>query len=217
VKKFLLTCAVLVSGYATADVGSGTLWDPVAGRTDELYEVATQAKAIQEKLGANVSIATDQDGNMHFFSVFDNWESWGKFQAKLAANADWQALVAKFEADPPAEQGETFHINMPVVAKPNNVSVVFVWFVQPGRNADMIANAQEAVGIDAKLGASAGISIDDLGDLYYELTFDSWEAWGKYATAVQSSEEWAAFIAKVSQDPAAELMKVYRLNTYTGE
>ena len=74
--------------YATADVGSGTLWDPVAGRTDELYEVATQAKAIQEKLGANVSIATDQDGKMHFFSAFDNWESWGKFQAKLAANAD---------------------------------------------------------------------------------------------------------------------------------
>jgi hypothetical protein len=53
--------------------------------------------------------------------------------------------------------------------------------------------------------------------LYYELTFDSWEAWGKFETAVQSSEEWAAFIAKVSQEPAAELMKVYRLDTYTGE
>jgi hypothetical protein len=216
-KKFLLTCAVLVSGYATADVGSGTLWDPAAARTDELYQVATQAKAIQEKLGAEVSIATDQDGNMHFFAAFDNWESWGKFQAKLAANADWQALVAKFEADPPAVQGQTFYINTPVVAKPNNVSVVFAWDVQPGRTPDMIANAQEAAGIHAKLGASAGINIDDLGDLYYELTFDSWEAWGKYTTAVQSSEEWAAFIAKVSQDPVAELVKVYRLDTFNGE
>ncbi len=216
-RKFLLTCIALLTGYATADVGDVTLWDPAAGRTAELYQVALQAKAIQEELGAVVFIGTDQDGHMHYANVLDTWESWGKYQATLATNADWQALVSKFEADPPAEQVATFHVNNPIVAESNNVSMVFSWDVLPGRTPAMVALAQEAVGIHAKLGASAGINIDDLGDVHYEMTFDSWEAWGKFTTAVQNSEEWAAFITRANQDPVAELVKVYRINTYTGE
>jgi hypothetical protein len=216
-KKLLIACIAMVSGYATADVGDVRLWDPAPGRAAELYQAATTAKAIHEKLGASVTIATDQDGNMHYANVFDNWESWGKFQAALAVSADWQAFFTSFGMNPPGELVATFFVNNPVVAKANNVSVVFSWDVLPGRTADMVALSQEAAAIHAKLGASAGINIDDIGNVHYELTFDSWEAWGKYTVALQNSKEWAAFIAEASQDPIAELVKVYRLDSYAGE
>ena len=69
----------------------------------------------------------------------------------------------------------------------------------------------------ARLGASAGINIDDIGNVHYEMTFDSWEAWGKYVAVQATDKEWNEFLARANQNPMADLVKVWRLDSLPGQ
>ncbi len=213
-KRLVIGCLAWCATSVFADVAEVRLWDPLPGRGAETMAAAVEAKAIQEKLGAEVQIGNDQHGNMHYSLIFEDWEAWGKFQAAMDDSKEWAEWFQKFAADPPAQPAGVFHVNNPVVAEPNKVSLVYSWDVMPGQGAQMMANAQEAVGLHSKMGASAGINVDQLGNVHYELTFDSWAAWGRFTKAVQASEEWGAFIQRASQEPAAELVQVYMIERY---
>ena len=211
-KKFFMAALALLSGYAQAEVADVGIWEPYAGRVADLRDVAMEARTISQKLGLEVFIGLDQSNNLHYANTADSWESWAKQQAMLAASAEWQAFIAKFEADPSGKQVNTFHVFSPVVAETKAVSIVYSWDVFQGRTNEFLTSAQEAAAIQTKLGASVGMHIDDLGDVHYEVTFDSWEAWARWDTAMANSEEWGTFWSATNEDPSGELVKVYRVN-----
>lgn len=203
----LLSCAA----GSWADVGVVRIFDPQPGRANDLYAAGAKAEAIQEKLGAIVDVWIDQTGSMHHVMSFANWEAWATFGTALEASNEWTAFIQGFAGNPPGTPDGVIFLNTPVVAVSKPVALVYSWNVMPGKTGAFIANAQEAAAIHQKLGASVGINIDDLGDVHYEMQFDSWAAWAKYTTAIQQSKEWEAFITKANQNPMAELVNVLRL------
>ena len=209
-KKSLILLLTVFSTSILADVAQVNIWKAHPGRMADMFDSAMAAKAIHEKLGATVSIATDQNLNLHYVTIFDTWEDWGQFSGEMANSAEWDEYWTKALSNPAAELVETLHVNNPDPAEPKPVAIIYRWDVNPGKTQEMIARATEAIGIHNALGASASVNIDDIGNVHYEMTFDSWAAWGKFSAASQESEAWANFQAKYSQ-PIAELVKVYRL------
>jgi hypothetical protein len=214
-KKAITLCLALMSANVWSDVAQVNVWTPYPGKAAQTYQNAMQAKALHEKLGATVMISQDQDLNMHYVVTFKDWSEYGKFFDAMNASQEWQALWQKISASGSAELTHTFMINNPVVAEAKPVSVVFSWDVDAGRTPDFIAICQGAMPIHKRLGASPGINVDELGNVHYELTFDSWEAWGNYSMKAATDEEWNAYFAKNSENPIASLMKVWRLNSMT--
>lgn len=211
-KTSITLCLALLAMQAFADVAQVNIWNPLPGRGPETLQNAMQAKAIHEKLGANVTIAQDQNGSLHYAVIFENWPAYGRFSDAMLASDEWQKFWQRISADPSAELAYTFMINNPVVADAKPVSLVFSWDVQPGRTPLFVSICEEAMPIHKRLGASPGINIDELGDVHYELTFDSWEAWGNYMAKAATDQEWNTFVAKHSENPIATLTKVWRLN-----
>ena len=210
-KKTLFLLLTAFSTSILADVAQVNIWKAYPGRMADMFDSAMKAKAIHEKNGATVSIATDQHLNMHYVAIFDTWEDWGKFSGKMLNNPEWDEYWTQALANPAAELIETLHVDNPNPSEAKAVAIIYLWDVDPGKTQEMIARATEAIGIHNALGASASINIDDIGNLHYEMSFDSWAAWGKFSAASQESEAWAEFQAKYSQ-PIARLAKVYRLN-----
>lgn len=210
----LLLASVCASG-AWADVSVVREWQPAPGRAAEMYAAAVEAQAIHEKLGARVWIGTDQDGLMQYALSFADWAAWAKFNAAVATSKEWAAWTAKYTSTTPAATSVgVAYLDQPLVAKATAVTVVYGWKTNPGRFNDFMKVAQEGAAIQSKLGASSGISIDDLGNVWYESAFDSWAAWAAFDAALRKSPEWTAFIDKVSKDPTAKLFRVIRLTQY---
>ncbi len=215
-KRLILLLATLCASYAFADVSVVREWQPEPGHAAEMFQRATEAKAIHEKLGAAVSIYTDQDNHMHYVLGFSDWAAWAKFAAASARSKEWMAFLAKLNTTTPsATSVGVLFLNQPLVAKTTPVTVVRKWEMVPGKGAAFMALAQEAAGIQAKLGASPGINVDELGNVWYETAFDSWEAWAAFSAAMAKSADWAAFIAKANKDPSAKLTRVLRLQQYS--
>jgi len=210
-KKSLFFLLALFATPIVADVAQVNIWKAHPGRTADMYQSAMTAKAIHEKVGATVTISTDQNMNMYYVTIFDTWEDWGKFGGKMAGNAEWDEYWSAAMANPAAELTGTLHVNNPNPAEVKPVAMIYMWDVDRGKTEQFIAQATEAIPIHNALGASASINIDQLGDVHYEMTFDNWEAWGKFVAAAEQSEDWAKFQAKYSQ-PIATLTNVLRLN-----
>jgi len=212
-KKVIALCMTLLAVQAWADVAAVNIWTAYPGKASKMWETAQAAKAIHEKLGATVVIAQDQEGNMHYVVTFKNWADYGKFADALGASQEWQKFWQQASVDPAAERAYTFTIDNPVVAESKPVSMVYSWDVDRGHTADFVAICQGAIPIHKRLGASPGINIDQLGNVHYELTFDSWEAWGNFEEKAATDEEWNAYLDKAGQNPIATLTKVWRINT----
>ncbi len=212
-RNAIVVCLALFAAQAWSDVAQVNIWAPYPGKAAQMYQNAAEAKAIHEKHGATVTIAQDQDLNMHYVVSFKDWIQYGKFSDAMAASEEWQAFWQRISSDSAADLTQTFMINNPVVATPKPVSMVFSWDVDAGRTADFISICEGAMPIHKRLGASPGINIDELGNVHYELTFDSWEAWGNYTTKAATDAEWSAYVAKHSENPVATLSKVWRINT----
>ena len=48
--------------------------------------------------------------------------------------------------------------------------------------------------------------------MHYATTFENWAAWAAFGRKLEKSEAWSAFLAKVNQEPSAELEDNYLLN-----
>ena len=88
---------------------------------------------------------------------------------------------------------------------------VFIWEAT-GTVGALVSSGMEAEKIHEKGGADVSINIDQMNRMHYVMSFDSWEAWGKYMARQANDEEWNAFVAEASQRQIATLTKVWRLN-----
>lgn len=217
-KKLIVFLTAMWAFAAWASVSEVREFAPTAGQGAALYKAAGEARAIHQKLGATVYVGTDIiTGNLVYVLTFPDWGAWAAFGTKLMASSDWSAFNAKYDvANPVSTPLPAVYVESPVVAKTLPVSMVFLWKIAPGKSDAFMKLAQEAVGIHTALGASPGINVDDLGNISYELGFDSWASWAKFADASAKSKEWADFLKRANADPSGELVRVVRLEEYKG-
>jgi hypothetical protein len=215
-KKLIVLLAAIWATTAWATVSEIREFAPTPGQTAALYKAAIEAQAIHQKLGASIYIGSDLiTGNLVYVLTFPDWGAWAAFGTKLQANKDWAAFLAKVDvANPNSTALPAVYVDSPVVAKTLPVSMVYLWKINPGKFDAFVKSAQDAVAIHNPLGTSAGFSIDDLGNVGYELAFDNWAAWAKFEAALAKSKEWADFLKKANEEQNADLVRVLRLEQY---
>ena len=88
-------------------VATIAVWKPPVQRLQDFLAVCSEAKRIQEKLGCEVKVWTSgfggEPGTVAYVGEFEDLARLGEFQSKVESDVEWQALVARFAADPPAE------------------------------------------------------------------------------------------------------------------
>ena len=212
-KKIGLLFGLMISCWQVqADIAMVNVWSALAGNSQQLFMNGMEAKAIHEEMGASVSISADQDGDMHYVVSFPDWAAWGKFEDAGASNEAWQSFWQRVNKVGTAEISATYMLDMVTVAETQPASVVYSWDVDQGKTQDFVALTQLSKKMHERMGASIGILVDELGDVHYEMTFPSWEAWGKFQEKAASDKEWQAFYAETLMDSTANLIKVWRLN-----
>jgi len=91
---------------------------------------------------------------------------------------------------------------------------VYTWKPYPGKAGQLLLDMQEAASIHSGLGVSVSINALGVGtsqDIDYVLRFDDLESWGRLSDANANSPEWNAFVAKVGENPTAELVSSFSL------
>ena len=91
---------------------------------------------------------------------------------------------------------------------------VYTWKPYPGKAGQLLLDMQEAASIHSGLGVSVSINALGVGtsqDIDYVLRFDDLESWGRLSDAAVNSPEWNAFVAKVGENPTAELVSSFSL------
>ena len=91
---------------------------------------------------------------------------------------------------------------------------VYTWKPYPGKTDQLLLDMQEAASIHSGLGVSVSINALGVGtsqDIDYVLRFDDLESWGRLSDANANSPEWNAFVAKVGENPPAELVSSFSL------
>ena len=211
-KVGLVVSLMIFCSHLQADVALANIWSAVPGNGPQLFRNGMEAKAIHEKMGAAVSIAADQDGDMHYVVSFPDWAVWGMFQDAAASNEAWQSFWQRVNKVATAEISATYMVNMVTVAESQPASLVYSWDVDQGKTSDFVALSQKSKTMHERMGASIGIHVDELGDVHYLMTFPSWEAWGNFQAKAATDDEWQTFYAETGKNPVASLIKVWRLN-----
>ncbi|MEQ9005135.1 MAG: hypothetical protein RIE74_16360 [Pseudomonadales bacterium] len=206
-KTLIATMLLAASAMASADVLVVNIWNPLPGKAPTTFQYGQEARAIHEKLGANVTVGADQMGRMHYAMAFDNWAAWAEFGKKLDASADWAAFIQRINADPSATREDVYMLNQPVSGGVGQVYQVNIWTSNPGRNADTMARAMEARALHEKAGVKVAINVDQLGRLHYVASFESWADWAKFQDT--PNPDFEAMMTRFSKDPSATLTKVY--------
>ena len=187
-KIALLFGLVIFCHQVKADIALVNIWSAMPGKSTELFMNGMEAKTIHEEIGASVSIAADQDGDMHYVVSFSDWATWGKFQDAVASSEAWQNFWQRVNKVGTAEISKTYMLDMITAAKTQPASVVYSWDVDQGKTLDFVALSQKSKSMHERMGASIGILVDELGDVHYEMTFPSWEAWGIFQGKASSDE-----------------------------
>jgi len=199
--------AWFASSLAFGDVLVVNIWDPLPGKGASTVQNTMEARAIHEKMGAQVVLGADQMGRVHYAVGFKNWVEWAKFGEKMEASEEWQAFWSRVSASPSAVLEQQYMLNQPAPGAIKNVYQVFIWQSKPGRAAETVQNAMGAKAIHDKSGASVGINVDPFGRVHYVISFDSWTDWGKFQDG--PSDEFQAYMAKINENPSAELVQIY--------
>ena len=208
----LLIGLMLACTHLQAEVAVANIWSAIPGNSNQLFENGMEAKAIHEGMGASVSIAADQDGDMHYVLSFEDWAAWGRFQDSAATNKAWRSFWQRANTQGTAELSATYMLNLATVADTQPASMIYSWDVDQAKTQDFVALSMKSKVMHERMGASIGIIVDELGDVHYEMSFPSWEAWGKFQAKAQSDKEWQTFYADSFKDPMARLIKVWRLS-----
>jgi hypothetical protein len=214
-----LAAVVLLSGsLAHAAALNVTIWQPIPGKAAAMMESAMAAKAIQEKLGASVTIALENTGRLHYVvGGFENWGAWAKWVAKLEDSEEWAAWQQQAGADPSAIQEENFILDtVPGTSIPvgrddlGSVYQVFIWD-PPGTNVGpLVDRALEAAAIHAKAGIPAGVSVDQYLRMHYVMNYEDWAHWAKVRD--NPIAEFEQFMLRNAATPVGDLVEVYTAN-----
>jgi len=90
-----------------AAVAQVATWRPRDGHLSEFLANVATAKKIHERLGAKVRIWQSTFGgqpmSLGYVIEHAGWEAFGKFGAKLEADAEWKNFWSKASANPTAE------------------------------------------------------------------------------------------------------------------
>ena len=78
---------------------------------------------------------------------------------------------------------------------------VNVWKANPGQAAKMFEIGKQAKAIHEKHGATVVIFRDFKGYMRYIVGHESWQAWAKWANAIEQDEAWQKLLADASADP----------------
>lgn len=212
--KNLIFCFLLfLPTVSLADVLVVNIWKPLPGQNQELIKNGQEARGILEKNGANVGLGMDLQGRMHVVTAFANWAEWAEFNAKLNASKNWLMFLTKVRKNPSAELEDHYLLNSPSPSDggAGNVYQVFIWEPVLGRGDSLVSSAIQAKAIHEKSGAKVSINVDQLGNMHYVMSFDSWDSWAKFSDTPNS--DFQAFMQKQSQNPNAKLIKVYTANS----
>jgi len=207
VALLLLFCSIAHS----APLGV-TIWKPYPGKSAQMVEQAMAAKAIQEKLGATVTIAMENTGRMHYaVAGFETWQEWAKWVAKLQASEEWTSWQAKSLADPASAQEENYLLNvLPGANGGGGVYQVFIWDPRDGGVGRLVEVAQQAKAIHEKSGIRVSINVDQMQRMHYVMDYDNLDHWAKMQDT--PNEEFSAFMEKQSANPTGDLIEVYTAN-----
>ncbi len=211
-KKILIIIAALGCAQLQADVAVSNIWSAMPGKGAQLLRNGIEARAIHEKMGAGVSILMDQNNDMHYVLEFPDMVAWGKFVDSLPVNEEWLSFWQRAGQEGSGEIAGTFMLNVPVVAKAQQVHMVFSWDVKQGQTPAFLALCQQSRKIHERLGASIGVNVDELADVHYEMSFENWEAYGQFSEKLATDAEWQEFFGAAHEVPVATLPKVWRLN-----
>ena len=108
----LIIGLMLACTHSQADIAVANIWSAVPGNGNQLFMNGMEAKTIHEAMGASVSIAADQDGDMHYVLSFSDWAAWGRFQDAAASNEAWQSFWQRVNNVATAEISATYMLNM---------------------------------------------------------------------------------------------------------
>ena len=209
----IIVLAVMLSfsSFALADVLEVNIWKSMPGKNQLTAQYGQKARAIMEQAGAGVTIGVDLEGRLHVATAFKNWADWAKFGSKMEKSEAWGAFMQEISANPSAELEDHYLLNTAAPGKVGKVYQVFIWEPQLGRGSDVVQSAMQARAIHEKAGVPAAIHVDQLGNLHYLVSFDSWDAWAKFSDT--PNPEFQAFMQAQSKDPNAKLIKVYTANS----
>ena len=219
--KRLLTAITVVfllaSSLAHSAALTVTIWKPIPGKAAAMMESAMAAKAIHDKLGADVTLALENTGRLHYAAGFENWQAWASWVAKLEASEEWAAWQVRSGQNPAAVQEENFLLNVvPGSSNPvgsdstGSVYQVYIW-KPPGTQVDaLVQSGMEAKAIHEKSGISIGINVDQEFRMHYVMNYKDWAHWAKVQDT--PNEEFAAFLQKLAANPPGELVEVYTAN-----
>ena len=132
------------------------VWNAPPGGDAVMIETAMAAKAIHEKMGANVFIGMDQRGRMHYGVSFENSAARGAFFDKIQTNEEFQALMDKASQGAKAatmKKAYNMTVAMGSGGTDGKVIMVFQYEPDPGRVGDGLAKRAEANASHDKRGA----------------------------------------------------------------
>ena len=205
---------LLASSLVQAAALAVTIWKPIPGKAEAMLESAQAAKAIHEKLGADVTIAIENTGRLHYALGFESWTAWADWQEKVASSKEWAAWQARTNANPSAIQEENFQLDVvpgtqnPVgEGSPGNAYQVFIWDPPGMRTQALVQAAMEAKAIHEKHGVTVGINVDQLGRMHYVMNFRDWKHWAKVQDT--PDPDFANFMLRQAVNPTGELVEVY--------
>ncbi len=215
-KKIMFALVMFFAASVHATVTSVFIWDSPPGGDAAMIATAMSAKAIHEKMGANVFIGVDQRGRLHYGVTFENSAARGAFFDKTQSSEEFTALMNEAsQRDKAGTMLTAYNMNVVLGSGVDLRAIhVFQYRPNPGRIGDVIAKMAEAKAIHEKLGAVVSVNIDELGWAHYVLSFKSWEAQGKFEDSLDGNEAWEAFQAGLAEDPTARLKNVYRVTTF---
>jgi hypothetical protein len=211
--KLIITAALLLAcSLAQAAALNVTIWNPYPGKDPLMFEQAMAAKAIQEKLGATVTIGFENTGRMHYaISGFENWQAYAAFTAKLQASEDWAAWQGEAGADPGSVQEENYLLNvLPGSNGGGGFYQVFIWDPRDLGIGALVEAGMEAKAIHEKSGVRVSINIDQMQRMHYVMNFDDMGHWAKVQDT--PNPEFQQFMASQSADPRGDLVEVYTAN-----
>ena len=84
------------------------IWEPMPGRLNDTIDNAIGAKAIHEKTGVGVTVATDRLNRMVYIVSYDNFDDYAKFWD--TPNQEFMDYMAKLNEDPAAKLVATYHL-----------------------------------------------------------------------------------------------------------
>ena len=205
----LVAILLSISVAASAQVAQVNVWRSMPGKQALTAEYGEEASAIHAKLGANAVVSFDTQGRMLYALLFENWTQWALFGGKLAQSAEWAAFLGKISATPSAELEDQYLLNTVAAAagELGPVFQVFIWEPELGRGNDLFQAAVQAKPIHEKAGAQVTVLADEIGRLFYLMSFESWETWGKFSDT--PNPEFQSFLAKVNEDAPGRLVQVY--------